>query len=153
MFCPVGFRSAAELWDEFLAKRFEGIYADAVKGYNDPDFLAYFTRGSPIDICEHAFLKSLSEVGIHICSPSGKIMRLHVQTADARSSLFSNTRIYEAAMYHAAAKIEAEQGSGDDLFADRNFKPWHGEPSEHSKLAETYLDANEVDEEWKQTLG
>ena len=55
MFCPVGYRSVAELWKEFLDVRLESIYTMTVAGYNRPNFSAGFTRGSPLDICEYFF--------------------------------------------------------------------------------------------------
>lgn len=153
MFCPVGFRSAAELWDEFLTRRFESIYNETTQGYHRPDYQAFFTRGSPIDVCEHVFLKSLSNVGVHISSPTGDVLKLHVRMQDAKPNLFSSARIYESALWAAGVKIEGEHKPSYDLLENANFKEWHAEASEHSKLSESYPLATDVDELTKRNLG
>lgn len=152
MFCPVGFRSAAELWDEFLARRFENIYISTTQGYRTPDYHAFFSRGSPIDVCEHIFLKSLSNVGVHISSPMGDVLRLHVSMQDGKPNLFSNTRIYESSHWAAAVEIEGEDKPSYNLLENANFKAWHAEASEHSKFSEAYPLVADVDERTKRSL-
>lgn len=124
MFCPVGFRSAAELWEEFLARRFESIYIETTQGYHRPDYQAFFTRGSPVDVCEHVFLKSLSTVGFHISSPTGDVLRLHVRMQDGKPNLFSTARIYQSALWAAAIEIEGEGKPSYDALEKANFR--HG---------------------------
>lgn len=153
MFCPVGFRSAAELWEEFLARRFESIYIETTQGYHRPDYQAFFTRGSPVDVCEHVFLKSLSTVGFHISSPTGDVLRLHVRMQDGKPNLFSTARIYQSALWAAAIEIEGEGKPSYDALEKANFKAWYAEASEHSKLSEAYPLANDVDERSKRNLG
>ncbi|MEP2890522.1 hypothetical protein [Tateyamaria sp.] len=60
MFCPEGYVSLAELWDQYREKRLRDFYDSASEHYANEDFTVAFVRGSPLDICEHVFLKTIS---------------------------------------------------------------------------------------------
>jgi len=153
MFCPVGFRSASELWDEFLAARFESTYADVTQGYRRVNFIASLTRGSPIDVCEHIFLKSLAAVGIHVASPEGQVMKLHVRMEDDQPNLFSSSGIYRSALYCAAVEIDSNNLESQEIIDESVFESWDGEASDNVRLAETYPLVADVDERKKKKLG
>lgn len=149
MFCPVGYRPAIELWHEFVSIRLEGINDLAVKGYNEPSFVAAFSRGSPIDICEHIFLASLAAVCIHVTSPSGDVMRVHIRMADSEPNLFSNTGLFTASLYDAASALGTLSHSGLGFLENARFKAWNYEAHENGELARHYVKSAELDDDAK----
>lgn len=139
MFCPVGFRPAAALWIEFLEHRLEATYASTVMHYRKSDFLAALVRGSPLDICEHNFLKTLAAVGFHLASSSGEVMRVHTLLRDEHESLLSVLNPYSSAWHAAAMDIEVESRGEPALELPPLFESWPHEPGENEKWAEAYI--------------
>ena len=109
MFCPLGYQSVAELWDIFRKKRLAMTYMSATRHYHAVEFDAGSVRGSPLDICEHTFLKSLSMMGLFLASPQGQVIKLHAPMSEGEKSLFSVLH-YSASSYNAAA-ASIETGS------------------------------------------
>lgn len=137
MFCPVGYRSAAELWIEFLQHRLESANDAAVESYNRPRFVPSLTRGSPLDICEHIFLRALSDVGIHLASPAGDIARVHVLLNDDQPSLFSTFGTYGAAWETAANSLSPDDPILLKFLTNGRFKSWeHGRADGNSWVKE-----------------
>lgn len=138
MFCPVGYRSAAELWTEFLRFRLEALNDSAVASYNDPKFVAGLTRGSPLDICEHVFLVALSTVGIHLASPSGDIVRVHVRYSDSLPCLFLTLGTYAAAWQEPAESFSTDNTISINFLENGRFKSWDHEVKDGESWAKTY---------------
>lgn len=150
MFCPVGYRSVAELWNEFLNVRLESIYTSTVAGYNKPNFKAAFTRGSPLDVCEHVFLKSLSEVGLHLASPTGEVVRTHIQLKEGGGSILSTEGPYDSMWREAYMRVEKTDKTDTASRLFHLFKPWCYEPTQGEKWSETYQTVTSFDgEEWR----
>ncbi len=149
MFCPVGYRSVAELWKEFSKIRLETIYTSTVAGYNKPNFKASFTRGSPLDICEHVFLKSLCEVGLHLASPAGDIVRTHIQLEEGRGSILSTEGPYASMRREAHMRLEKTDNTDTASRLFHLFKSWCYEPTQGDKWSETYQAVTSLEGEWQ----
>lgn len=48
MFCPEGYVSLAELWDQYQEKRLRDFYDSASEHYAKEDFEVVFVRGSEV---------------------------------------------------------------------------------------------------------
>lgn len=149
MFCPVGYRSVAELWKEFSKVRLETIYTSTVAGYNKPNFKASFTRGSPLDICEHVFLKSLCEVGLHLASPAGDVVRTNIQLEEGRASILSTEGPYSSMWREAHMRLEKTDNTDTASRLFHLFKSWCYEPTQGDKWSETYQAVTSFEGEWQ----
>ena len=138
MFCPVGFTSVAELWWKYREKRVEGFYISATRYFHSTDFHAIATRGSPLDICEHTFLRSISMFGLCLAAPDGRLIKIHAPLEDGYKSLFSVLDFSTSAYNAAAVKLEEET---DDLvlqIAGLAYTSWDGIKIEKSWWREHY---------------
>ncbi|MFK8035418.1 MAG: hypothetical protein AB8B94_14855 [Hyphomicrobiales bacterium] len=138
MFSPPDFHPAAALWIEFLERRLEASYANTALHYRKPDFVAGLVRGSPLDICEHYFLKTLAEVGFHLASPDGDVVKVHVLLRDEHPSLLSVLGPYDSASHAASMRVEAERtGEGPAVFPSL-FQDWTFEMQANDAWANVY---------------
>lgn len=124
MFCPVGYRSAAELWPEFRTRLLEAVYLSALQTYDDRTILPTIVRGSPLDICEHLFLRSMAEIGVHLASPRGEVVRIHVDCFDHLPNLFSRIPPYRAGLATALAFLNSSDPDFESKFTGDEYKDW-----------------------------
>lgn len=121
-----------------MEHRLESSYASTTLHYRKPDFLAGVVRGSPLDICEHYFLKTLATVGFHLASPSGDVVRVHALLRDEHYNLLSVTGPYDSAWHAVQMQIEAEKSDDEGLELPSWFQSWPHEMVENDAWAETY---------------
>lgn len=138
MFCPAGYHPAAALWIEFVEARLESIYATSVAHYNSVDFHAGFVRGSPLDICEHYFLKTLATVGFHLAAPTGQVVRIHILMRDGHDNLLTVLDPYGSAWSKTAMMVEAEKTEVQDVALPSGFTSWEHEAHDHDAWAIAY---------------
>lgn len=138
MYCPVGYTTIAELWDRFRKERLASYYVSATKHYHKPDFTLAFVRGSPLDICEHVFLKSVSRIGVCVASPAGRVLKLYSPLKDGRISLFSVMTPASSAMNALASENETGSTEIVDQIAGHRFQAWHGEHDEVELWRKSY---------------
>jgi hypothetical protein len=139
MFSPAGYHPAAALWIEFLEHRLESSYVTTALHYRKTTFLAGVVRGSPLDICEHYFLKTLANVGFHLASPSGEVVKVHVLLRDEHAHLLSVADPYDSAWYAAQMMVEEEENkSSDAQILPSWFTSWPHEMEENNAWADTY---------------
>lgn len=151
MFCPEGFVSLAELWGRYRERRLHDFYVSSAEHYASEDFSAAFVRGSPLDICEHIFLKSTSQCGLHLCSPDGRSMKVYAPLVDGHASLCSVHSVVGSAWRWDEHQKEADDRN-DQTAEARYFLPWHGHPSEDALWSEAFPAApSENLKRWKKT--
>lgn len=138
MFCPVGYRSAAELWHEYRQRRLPFVYLSATKAYGEHETSFMLFRGSPLDICEFLFLYSLSSVGFCLASPLGNIARVFIVFEDDRPSLFSVLTPDASAYFYAAAGLDKVIDSSLRRIEGSQFAPWQHELEELGSWVKTY---------------
>lgn len=138
MFCPEGYVSVAELWAQYRQKRLKDFYRTCSAHYAEPDFSGLFVRGSPLDICEHIFLKSASLCGLCLSAPDGRIMKIQISGIDSRASLCSVLSVQGSRWSWAAHEVEADAKANDSTLEMPGFHPWHGEPEDDELWSNTY---------------
>lgn len=138
MFCPVGYRSAAELWHEYQDRRLRAVYVSAANAYKDHVNTFSHLRGSPLDICEFLFLTSLSEVGFYLASPKGNINRVFVTFANQRPSIFSVLTPLGSSYNFTAASLDKAYQTAVAIFKGSNFSSWQYDVSEQDSWTKTY---------------
>lgn len=138
MFCPVGYRSAAELWEEYRKRRLPSVYVSAANAYSDHITTFSLLRGSPLDICEFLFLKSLTSVGFHLASPSGNIIRVFIVFEDGQPSIFSVLTPHTSAYNSAAARLDKAFQTSVKILAGNQFAAWDHEVSEQDSWVSSY---------------
>ncbi|MDU9002400.1 hypothetical protein [Sedimentitalea todarodis] len=143
MFCPVGYRPAAELWAEYRDQRLEIIYESVVSDYGDPEMVADFVRGSPLDVCEHSFLKTLCVVGIHLASPTGQVVRVHIELEDGFASLLSVLGPYESVWQGVMDDSELENSYFEQAFKGFRYVDWRYSPSDEKRWSKEYSEISE----------
>ena len=153
MFCPVGYRSAAALWQEYRARRLRAVYVLAAKAYGDHSTKFSLLRGSPLDICEFLFLNSLCRVGLYLASSKGDVVRIFMVVEDGRYSLLSVLTPWKSAYHHAAARLDDAHKIALASLTGNEFAPWPYEVSERESWAETYPNLTEQEYEIKLKLG
>lgn len=130
MFCPPGYTTLAELWDRFQKERLQSFYISATRHYDQPDFTTAFVRGSPLDICEHVFLKSVADIGICLASMDGRIFKFYAPLEDGRPALFSEVPPGISTDHVVFAKEETGNTMEIDKIAGGKFSAWDGTYSE-----------------------
>lgn len=138
MFCPEGYVTLAELWDQYRAKWLRDFYDSASENYANNNFAAAFVRGSPLDICEHVFLKSVSQVGVSLASPSGQVMSVHAPLDDGSISLLSVLAVNASATASIVNELDSENTIDLEVYAGSFYRPWPGEAHEEALWSETY---------------
>ena len=138
MFCPVGYRSAAEIWHEFRKKRLPAVYESASQAYLDHQTNFSLLRGSPLDICEFIFLNSLCEVGFYLSSPLGNIVRVFVSFEDERQSIFSVLTPHDSAYNYAAAGLENVYDASAKKIEGNEYSSWKYEVAERDSWSKNY---------------
>lgn len=138
MFCPIGYRSAAELWIEYRKRRLPAVYVSAAKAYSDLMTTFSLLRGSPLDICEFLFLNSLSSVGFYLASPSGNIARVFIVFDDERPSIFTVLTPHASAYNSAAAQLDSAFQTSVKSLAGHQFGPWDHEVAEQGSWVNNY---------------
>lgn len=161
MFCPVGYRSAAELWHEYQIQRLKSVYMSATEAYQKHKEKFSYLRGSPLDICEFLFLSSLCEVGVCLASPRGDVSRVFIRLADGEHSLFSVLSPMRAASFAAAVPLDKACKDAINLFGQHSFSSWKHSVEERDSWINAYpqlsdaeydeydFDANRI---WHHTL-
>ncbi len=153
MFCPVGYRSAAELWHEYQDRRLPEVYVSAAKAYTDHITTFSLLRGSPLDICEFLFLYSLSSVGFYLASPVGNIVRVFIVFEDERPSIFTVLTPHASAYNHAAAGLDKGFQASVKNLAGSRFAAWDHEVAKQGSWSNSYPLFTEAEFEIRLTDG
>lgn len=138
MFCPEGYVSLAELWDQYRQKRLRDFYETASEHYASRDFHVAFVRGSPLDICEHVFLKSVSQIGVCLAAPDGQVMSVYSPLYDGSISLLSVLAVSASATASTMNELEPENAIDLGMYAGRFYRSWLGEAHEEALWRQTY---------------
>lgn len=130
MFAPVGYRSLAELWREFLRSRLDAIYRASSNHYANKDFDSEAVRGTPLDVCEQLFLGVISTLNPVLASSDGRVFSINEDANDGGDNLFALVPPYQSAFYSAAQSFD--QSDPDALLdlAGAFFEPWSGSPDQ-----------------------
>ena len=126
MFCPPGYTPASDLWDRFLKKRKHDITSAAIRHYHSSDFQPKIVRGSPLDICEHVFLKLLSACGPYLAAPDGRTMKLAAPQLNDVSILFVVAEYRYSATFLFQGSQTKDSSESVRKIAGPNFKVFDG---------------------------
>lgn len=137
MFSPEGYISLARLWDSYRKERLANFYVRTAQTYANRELDPQSPRGSPLDICEHIFLKSITMCGLHIAAPDQRIMSLHTTLTDDHPSACSVLPVSTSAWRWAAHKLDVEASDAEPYFSPQ-FVPWHGTDNDMEFWTEAY---------------
>lgn len=153
MFCPEGYVSIAELWDQYREKRLRDFYVSAAEHYLSDDFLEAYVRGSPLDICEHVFLRSVSKCGLCLASPVGQVAKIHAPLEDGRASLLSVLSASGSSSEWTAHELDRDQTADGITLEARGFMPWDEDSQDEGKWSASYPPLRDADfEGWKKIV-
>lgn len=106
MFAPEGYTPLAELWETYREARLQAVRKTSVAHYSKPDFKQEVTRGSPLDICEYMFLKSISLCSLSVASHDGQVMKFSTVLKDGTNSILTVLPPVFALWATTAEKVE-----------------------------------------------
>lgn len=115
------------LWQMFCERRLHSVYETTAGIYHEPEFKQDVSRGSPLDICEYLFLKSISLCQLSVSSPEGKTMKISTTLMDGQMSTLSILppvfAIAAVALEEGRKEGEAESRKwGGPLFSRAKFE-------------------------------
>ena len=144
MFSPAGYHPAAALWIEYLEHRLEAFYESTALHYRKPKFMAGVVRGSPLDICEQTFLKTLATLGFYLASPKGEVVRVYTLMRDEHEHLLTVLGPYSSAWRTTAMLAENDKSDSEAKDLPYWFQRWPHEFSDNNAWAEKYKPGREI---------
>ncbi len=96
MFSVDGNIALAELWGEFETKFLEWSRQVACKCYLSEEFEERDHFGSPRDLCEDLFLRSLNEFKVTLVSLDSEILEVPARLSGTNSKLFQKMTVFES---------------------------------------------------------
>ncbi|GHA61962.1 hypothetical protein GCM10008927_29300 [Amylibacter ulvae] len=121
MFCPVGYVTIAELWNEFSQKH-RATLIQFILEQNQKEALAIAEEhGSPDDYCEDIFLASFKSFSAYVANTNGRVSKLLIDVDLGHSNIFTKMSALES-FFAASDPIDAgEDGYWLRRMGSNNF--------------------------------
>lgn len=124
MFCPVGYVTLAELWNDFFAKFRVPLTRFAFERYGHSSSELGQIFGSPDDYCEDVFLSTLADVPIFAAAVDGRVSHLEAILDHGRSKLFAKMSPFESFLAAGDPAEAGEDGFWLRRLGSDHFETW-----------------------------
>lgn len=96
MFAKEGYTPLATLWGEFERAYLEWCNIQACAHFESYGFTIYNVFGSPRDLCENLFLRTMEKHELALLTSTGEIIRSPATLPDTNASMFTKATVFES---------------------------------------------------------
>ncbi|MCY4333044.1 MAG: hypothetical protein OXC60_00005 [Litoreibacter sp.] len=138
MCSPIGYTSFATLWKRFTREHFAKIYSLAAKDYAGPNAERSYKIGSPADISEHIFLKSLCDQPVVLASNSAGISKVEIELDRQVNSIYTVNTPFESVLTVSELRKGGVEQDVLHRFGSIRFAPFEHEYNDQAAWAKNY---------------